>query len=183
MKMCGEWRHSSTILELSTRWRWVVSFTCQLLYPRGKIPRCPLDRRLGGPQNCSECCGEEKNVIPWSELNPNCPARSLSLYWLLFQDLLLVEYCLPYFLNSSTWIADQYIPIQPSTQQLFINIWGTTCFDPNGPSSGVARLTHSITELQRAYSHLRTYGSNKLLSMYIQVQEPDIDSNKNHTCD
>jgi hypothetical protein len=31
-----EWRYSSTILDLDTRWRWVVSFTPWQLYPRGK---------------------------------------------------------------------------------------------------------------------------------------------------
>jgi hypothetical protein len=30
-------------------------------------------------------------------------------------------------------------------------------FDPNGPSSSAARLTHSTTELQRTYSHLHTF--------------------------
>jgi hypothetical protein len=54
---------------------------------------------------------------------------------------------------------NQYIPILPSSQQLFINIYSTTCFDPNVPSSGAARLTHLTTELQRVYSHLHTYGS------------------------
>jgi hypothetical protein len=39
----------------------VVSFTFWPLYPRGKRPRYPLDRRLGGPQNRSERRGEEKN--------------------------------------------------------------------------------------------------------------------------
>jgi hypothetical protein len=31
----------------------VVSFTPRSLYPQGKSPRYPLDRRLGGPQNQS----------------------------------------------------------------------------------------------------------------------------------
>jgi hypothetical protein len=44
----GEWRYSSTVLDLSTRWRWVVSFMHHLLYPWGKSPQYPLDRRLGG---------------------------------------------------------------------------------------------------------------------------------------
>jgi hypothetical protein len=57
----GEWRHSYTILDLGTRWRWVVSFTRRPLYPRGKSPRYSLDRRLGGPQSRSERYGEEKN--------------------------------------------------------------------------------------------------------------------------
>jgi hypothetical protein len=47
----GEWRYSSTILDLGTRWRREVSFTPQPLYLRGNFPRYPLDGRLGGPQN------------------------------------------------------------------------------------------------------------------------------------
>jgi hypothetical protein len=39
---------------------WVVSFTPLPPYPRGKNPRYPLDRRLGGPQNRSGRRGEEK---------------------------------------------------------------------------------------------------------------------------
>jgi hypothetical protein len=35
----------------------VVSFTPLLLYPRGKIPWYPLDRRLGWPRNQSGHCG------------------------------------------------------------------------------------------------------------------------------
>jgi hypothetical protein len=60
----GEWRYSSTILDLCTRWRWVVSFTPWLFYPRGKNPRYPLDRILCGPQNRSGGCAEEKNLAP-----------------------------------------------------------------------------------------------------------------------
>jgi hypothetical protein len=45
----GEWRYSSKILDLSTRWKRVVSFTSLPLYPWGKIHRYPLDRRLGRP--------------------------------------------------------------------------------------------------------------------------------------
>jgi hypothetical protein len=32
-------------------WRWVVNFMPRPLYPRGKSPRYPLDRRLGGPHS------------------------------------------------------------------------------------------------------------------------------------
>jgi hypothetical protein len=39
-----EWSHSSTVLDLDNRWRWVVSFTSRLFYPRGKSPRYPSDR-------------------------------------------------------------------------------------------------------------------------------------------
>jgi hypothetical protein len=39
----------------------VVSFTPRSLYPQGKSPCYPLDRRLGGPQSRSERGGDEKN--------------------------------------------------------------------------------------------------------------------------
>jgi hypothetical protein len=59
-----EWRYSYTILDLVTRWRWVVSFT----------PRYSLDRRLGGPQSRSGRCGEVKNLaLPGTELKPSSP--------------------------------------------------------------------------------------------------------------
>jgi hypothetical protein len=45
------WRYSSTILDLGTRWRWVVNFTPLPLYPWGNSTRYPLDRRLGEPQS------------------------------------------------------------------------------------------------------------------------------------
>jgi hypothetical protein len=52
-------------LDLGTSWRRVVSFTPRPLYPRVKSSRYPLDRRLGGPQNRSRRCGEEKPPIHW----------------------------------------------------------------------------------------------------------------------
>jgi hypothetical protein len=42
MKAYGEGRYSSTILDLCTRWRYVVSFTSQPLYPPGKEPWVPM---------------------------------------------------------------------------------------------------------------------------------------------
>jgi hypothetical protein len=42
----------------------VVSFTPRQLYPQGKNPWYPLDRRLGGPQSRSGRGGEEKNSKP-----------------------------------------------------------------------------------------------------------------------
>jgi hypothetical protein len=39
------------IIDLGTRWKWVVSFTPRPLYPQGKRPWYTLDRRLGGPQS------------------------------------------------------------------------------------------------------------------------------------
>jgi hypothetical protein len=66
----GEWRYSSTILHLDNRWRWVVSFTLLLLYTRVPSPRYPLDMRLGGTQNRSGRCGEEKTLTPTENRAP-----------------------------------------------------------------------------------------------------------------
>jgi hypothetical protein len=62
--LCGTGHVDPRILDLGTIWRWVVSFTSWLLYPRGKRPRYPLHRSLGAPQNRSERSGDEKNPAP-----------------------------------------------------------------------------------------------------------------------
>jgi hypothetical protein len=48
------------LLNLSTRWMWVVTITSRPLNPQGKSPRYPLDRRLGGSQSRSGRGVEEK---------------------------------------------------------------------------------------------------------------------------
>jgi hypothetical protein len=58
------------ILDLGTRWRWVVCFTHRPLYPQGKNHRYPLDRRLGGPQSRSGHDGEQKNSQPRPGIEP-----------------------------------------------------------------------------------------------------------------
>jgi hypothetical protein len=60
--------------------------TSQTLYPQGKSPWYPLDRRLGGPQSRSGRGGEEKNSQPPPGIeNPERPARSPTLYRLSYQ--------------------------------------------------------------------------------------------------
>jgi hypothetical protein len=71
----GEWGYSFIILDLGTRWRWVVSFTLWLLHPREKRLRYPLDMRLSGPQSHSGHFGEETKSCPCRDSNPGCPAR------------------------------------------------------------------------------------------------------------
>jgi hypothetical protein len=34
----GEWRYSSSILDLGTKWRWMVRFMLRPLYSQGKFP-------------------------------------------------------------------------------------------------------------------------------------------------
>jgi hypothetical protein len=58
----GERRYSPTILNLGTRRRSAVSFAPWPLHPRGKGSRCPLGRRLSGPQSRFGQCGEDKSL-------------------------------------------------------------------------------------------------------------------------
>jgi hypothetical protein len=58
------------ILDLSTRWSWVVSFAHRPLYPKENSPWYPLDRRLGGPQSRSGRGGKGKNSQPLPGLEP-----------------------------------------------------------------------------------------------------------------
>jgi hypothetical protein len=67
------------VLNIATRWRWVVNFTHRPLYPRGKRPRYPLDTRLDDPHSWSGRGGEEKNshFCPSREMNRGHPTRSV----------------------------------------------------------------------------------------------------------
>jgi hypothetical protein len=77
-----EWRCSSTIPDLSTRWCWVVSFTPRPLYPG---ERAPGNHWRGGwvsPRADLDAVEKRKTSCPCRELNPGSPACSPSLYWL-----------------------------------------------------------------------------------------------------
>jgi hypothetical protein len=75
MKAYGEWRCISTIPDLCTRWRWVVSFKLLPHYPRthwiggGVCPRAGLD-----------AVEKRKISCPCRESNPGRPEHSPSLY-------------------------------------------------------------------------------------------------------
>jgi hypothetical protein len=80
--------YSSTILDLSTRWGWVVGFTPRPPYSRRKRPRYTLDRRLCGPQSRSGHCVGEKSGTPavkpvarcFTEWAISTPFDEISLY-------------------------------------------------------------------------------------------------------
>jgi hypothetical protein len=52
------------------RWRWVVSFTPRSLYPQGKSPWYPPDRRLCGFHSYSEAVVKKKILSCHRESNP-----------------------------------------------------------------------------------------------------------------
>jgi hypothetical protein len=71
----AEWRYSSTILDLGTRWKRVVSFKPRPLYPPGGI--CTGTHWIGGvvgPRAGLDAV--ERKILPCRELNPGHPARS-----------------------------------------------------------------------------------------------------------
>jgi hypothetical protein len=68
----GKWITAPLILNLCTRWRWVVSFTPRTFYLWGKNLRYPLSRRQGGPQRRSGLFGEEKNLLSLLGIEARC---------------------------------------------------------------------------------------------------------------
>ena len=68
-------RTAPLIINLGTRWRWVVSLTTRSLYLRRKSSRYPLSRWLGGSQRRSGRF-EENSLIPARILTQLPLARS-----------------------------------------------------------------------------------------------------------
>jgi hypothetical protein len=64
-----ECMHRAMLLDLGHTWRWVVSFMPRPLYPPGKSPEYPFDRRLGEPQSQSGGHGGEKILVPTGTRN------------------------------------------------------------------------------------------------------------------
>jgi hypothetical protein len=62
----GEWMYRSTIVYLSTSWRWVISFKPLPLYPWRKNPLYPLDRKFGGPMSTIWRC---EYFLPYQDSN------------------------------------------------------------------------------------------------------------------
>jgi hypothetical protein len=59
------------MLNLDTRWRWVMSFMSQPLYAGKESPLTHLNRRLDGHHRRSGCFAEEKIRFSSDELNHN----------------------------------------------------------------------------------------------------------------
>jgi hypothetical protein len=83
-----------------------------VLYARGKDPRYPLDRRLGGPQSQSGHRGYSKNLLPLSGIEPRSlsrPVCSQTLYWLSYPGshlyLVLRLSTLEHYLHSPSCLS------------------------------------------------------------------------------
>jgi hypothetical protein len=61
-----------SILKVWTNRSWLVPFAFLFLYPKGKGPGYPSDRR-GIVEICSKVCVEETNLYPCRKSNPDPP--------------------------------------------------------------------------------------------------------------
>jgi hypothetical protein len=70
----GEWRYSSTILDLGTRWRWVVSYTPRPLYPEEILPGTHWIGGWVGPRAGLDVV-EKRKILALSGFEPrrSCP--------------------------------------------------------------------------------------------------------------
>jgi hypothetical protein len=91
-------------LDLRTSWKLFVSFMQGSLYPRGKSPRYPLNKKLGGSQIWSGWYEEWKLLILlWLKLRSlSCPAHKQLLYRLHYPGFLKVQikFIIPYFFKG-----------------------------------------------------------------------------------
>jgi hypothetical protein len=87
----GEWRYSTTILDLSTGWRWVFIFMPWLLYPWRKSPQYSFDRRLGWVPEPVWTLGNGENFFPCWESNPSTLVYRLS--WDIKWNIVINMWC------------------------------------------------------------------------------------------
>jgi hypothetical protein len=135
------------ILKLGTRWRWMVSFMPWSLYPWGKSPRYPLDKRLGwgAPELVWTWWWREKNTfpIPVGKQTPIIQPVALSLYWpsypgspclcLLIQSWTPVWYInWPVFIKINLNSSPLYFPnlISSIISTCYINLTSATMWGP-----------------------------------------------------
>ena len=83
----GQWRYSSTILNLGTGYRWLISFTAWSFFFAEKESPHPLKREASGPHSRSRRFGEEKASFPCrkpnhnsSVVHPNAYVENLPLF-------------------------------------------------------------------------------------------------------
>jgi hypothetical protein len=84
-KHMGEWRYSSTVLDLDIRSRWVASSTPRPLCPWGIVPGIHWIGGWLGPRATLDAVKRDKSC-PFRQSNPGRRTRSLSLSPLLLPD-------------------------------------------------------------------------------------------------
>jgi hypothetical protein len=102
----GNGNISPHILDLSSRWRWVVSFVPRSLYLQVKSRWYSFDRRLGGPQNRSGNLGEEK-IVPTGIRIPDHPTCSPALcHWAIQHPSRAMPTCTMHCMVPIHWTVE-----------------------------------------------------------------------------
>jgi hypothetical protein len=102
LRQTEEWRYRFIILDLGTRWRWVVSFTPRQLYPRGKSPPpVPIGDWVGSTAGLDTV--EYRNLLPLPgiEALPTQAEENLTICLSSTSGRIIKQ-------QSPTFIADQY---------------------------------------------------------------------------
>jgi hypothetical protein len=102
MKTWGEGRYSSIILDLSTKWRWVVNFTPSSFTPGQWDPGTRRIRCWVGPRSGLDASRKMSYIC--QESNLGCPTPSPSLYRLSYPGFPLCNRPILNFSNCS-WIV------------------------------------------------------------------------------
>jgi hypothetical protein len=102
-----EWGYSVTILDLPTRWRWMINSTSRPLILGER--RYPLDRRLSRSQSRSGRCGAEKDSCLSQESKLGRPARSPSLYRLRYKHKTDIMYLARVTLKARCDTTSQFV--------------------------------------------------------------------------
>ena len=102
---------ASPILNLGTRWRWMVNFMLQPFPPPGKNRYNPFSRRLGGPQTGH--CG-----LPLPEFEPQTlqPCHIMRCWVIIkfsFEHLVRRTYFVCSLVNQKCWFLLQKIVSRP----------------------------------------------------------------------
>jgi hypothetical protein len=63
----GKWKYGSTIVDLGTRWRWVVRFTPRTIYPLGKSRSCHCIGGWVGPIVALDAVEKREITLPGIE--------------------------------------------------------------------------------------------------------------------
>jgi hypothetical protein len=80
----GEWSYECSILDLDTRWKRVISFTPQPLYPQIRTPSMLCIRGQVTPRASLDAVKKREMSCTCQQTNSGHPARSQSLYRLSY---------------------------------------------------------------------------------------------------
>jgi hypothetical protein len=151
----GEWRYSSTILYLGTRWRWVVYFTPLPLYPLRNhlIPPTIAQVSIDASRHCSHKFIRQ-DLGSYGDVDSHC---GLLGYDTMYFDPPEHRDHTPHQ-NGSTHIPTYMVPMR------------TTTTDTNYTNKNVTKLTKTFIWSQISSWHSETQKFSEILGSTISSQ-------------